>query len=322
MNHHIADTIKSWKKLRKTRAFHNALVFLGFMVVATIFWFLMALNGNMQGTLKVAVRISNVPDSVTFINDPPTNIHIDIRDKGTSLLRSAIFKDPTLVINFQEFASNGVLRFKKNDLLAALRTTFGNGAHIAATSIDSLYLEYTLRKGRRIPIVAATDVTTASGYVTEGSPRPDPGYVMVYSNRSNLDTLTRVFTEKVVKRDLTESTEATVNIVPIAGMKIIPSKVKVKIPVEPLVNQQTVVQIEAVNVPANESVILFPSTVGVDYFTPMSTFDKDAKVSVVADYRLINRMTGRIPIRIAGAPSFYHNVRLQTDSVEYTVVIE
>ncbi len=54
----------------KIRGFHNALVFLIFVVIATVFWIVITLNDSVTDTFRVKFRVDNVPDSVTFITDP------------------------------------------------------------------------------------------------------------------------------------------------------------------------------------------------------------------------------------------------------------
>ncbi len=106
------------------------------------------------------------------------------------------------------------------------------------------------------------------------------------------------------------------------GTRLIPDKVKVAIPVEPLVNKHQMVGVTVINIHDGGSVLLFPQKVEVSYYVPMSSFNEpQTGIEVVADYSSRGPgISGRIPVRIQRAPKQCVNLSLHTDSLEYTVV--
>lgn len=320
----IANAKEKWRGMKSSTGFHNFLLFLSFVAIATLFWLILSLNDSVTQTVDVKVRIENVPDTVTFINDPPADFHVTLRDRGTNILRSGVLNRPHIDLNFRDFADKGTFRFTRSDLNTALKTVFGNSAQIAATSIDSLNLRYTTGKGKRVPIVINAEVSAAPGSVISEAPKPKERAVMVYSDADILDTITRVYTEKIRKRNLSETVEVKVKFRPIAGVKIVPSSVMVRIPVEPLVKKDAITTVRAENVPKGESLLLFPNRVHVSYYVPMSLFSSDfVPVDVAVDYHDIKRTDGnRLPVRIRNAAEYAVSPELRIDSVEYTLVRE
>ena len=136
---------KWWRNLRESSRFRSFLTFLVFVAVAAMFWMILTLNDSVQDGCLVNVRITNKPDSVTFISDVPKTIHVEVRDKGSGLMRTMWMKTPTVNLNFRELAEHGQLRCSHSDMMAALKETFGTGATIISTSIDSLRLANTDR---------------------------------------------------------------------------------------------------------------------------------------------------------------------------------
>lgn len=314
---------QDWKKLRTSRSFRNVLLFFVFVCISALFWLMMALNDSIQDNIDVSVKIYNVPDSVTFIEEPPTNLHVTVRDKGTSLLRTGVLRKPTLQINFREYAYGGVFRYSASDLYSSLRSTFGSSAQITSVSIDSLRLNYTSNPGRKVALTVVSDVTAATGFMICGKPKCSRAWVMLYSNSEAADTISRVYTERIVKRGLSASEDVNVKLVsPGKGIRIIPSVVKVSIPVETLVKKKSTVPVKVVNVPANESLLIFPANVEVTYFVPLSRFNSDTgEIVVTADYNdMVQRRGSRMPIHVGHHAGDVVNVTLLTDSVEYTIV--
>ena len=313
---------KMWRSLRTSSRFHSLISFLIFVAIAAIFWLIMTLNDSVTETFRVKLRIENVPDTVTFISDPPADLHVTIRDKGTNLLRSGVIKGPEIAVNFRDYADNGVFRLSRSDINSQLKTVFGNTAQISASSLDSLLVYYTTKKGKRVPIVVDVDASAASGYIISGKPRPEESGVLIYSRGNETDTITHVVTEHLVRRNLSESTSFPVGFLPIRNVKIVPASVKVSVPVQPLVRKETFATVEAINIPDGISLLLFPNRVPVSCFVPMNMFgDDQIPVKVYVDYAETTlEHSNKLPVRIRNYPQYVVNVELVTDSVEYTIV--
>lgn len=311
-----------WRSIRRSAWFHDVLVYLAFVVVACIFWFIIALNDNVSRTFRVALHFENVPDSVTFISDPPQYMSVTVRDKGSNILRSGFLKHPGVHFNFKDFASKGILRLSHADITSALKTSFGAAVQVSAVSLDSLRLLYTTERGRRVPVVVRVNVSAASGYIISGPPVAIERSVLLYSFGSQADSVRHVYTEMLSRDDLSSTTTYKVAIQSIPNVKIVPDAIEVEIPVEPLVRKEGLANVEVINVPKGESLLLFPNKVPVEYYLPMSQFSRDdVEITATVDYFDILRTAGsRLPLSMGTSPAYVINPVLKADSVEYTVV--
>lgn len=319
----IDSVRQKWREIRSSSGFHNAVLFLVFVAVSTLFWLILALNDSSQNSFNVRVQITNVPDSVTFISDIPEKIHVSVRDKGSNLWRSGFLHHPTMHVDFKDYASGGVLRFTKSDILSALKVTFGATAQITTVAPDSLRLIYTDNKGKRVPVTVVSEIFPASGSTLEGELRTVPSSVYVYGDKRALDSIHSVRTSGIVLKDISETTEVEVHLEKIPGVRIIPSVVRLTVPIEPLVMKEAMVTLSAVNVPEGESLLLFPSRVPVDYYVAMSRLgdDDDASIELQVDFNDVDRSRpGRLPVKVIRYPQRIRNLTVKTDSVEYTIV--
>ncbi len=317
-------SIGQWcKTLRKSSRFRSMLTFAVFVGIAALFWVILTLNDSVQDGCIVNVKITNKPDTITFISDVPKTIHVEVKDKGSSLMRSMWMKTPTLNLNFRELADDGQMICSRSDIMLALKETFGSTATILSSSLDSLRLIYTDRPGKSLPVVVAVKSSAKAGYIVYGQPTAEPPRVTAYGPREIIDTLTRVMTKSYVEQDLVESISFVSELRTIPGVRLIPGSVHVHVNVEPLVAKEDIVTVVAENVPHEENLLLFPSKVRVSYYVPMSEFSDDKKaVRVVVDYKDIAEHRGeRLPLRIEPVKGVAAvNPRLHSDSVEYTLV--
>ncbi|MCM1152403.1 MAG: CdaR family protein [Muribaculum sp.] len=311
-----------YHNLKRRRWFHNLLPFLGFVLISLLFWFVLAMNDNVQENLTVRINISNSPDTVTFISVPPQTIHITVRDKGTNIFQVAAFRKPVVNFNFRDYAEDGIFRVSRGDFQLALKNLFGPNAQITSSSIDSLRLLYTVEPGKRLPVKANYKISCANGKTIAGNLVCDPSLVTVYSYGDVLDSVTYVRTERIVLKNLEEPTKVKVKIKPIANVRVIPDEVTVTVPIEPLVKKTSQVEIRVVNVPDDKDLLLFPQKAKVIYYVPMSRFsDNDIRISVYADYQDIAKgYHEKLPLHIEGVASYIVKPELADATAEYTIV--
>lgn len=312
-----------WNDLRSTSGFKDFMLFLIFVGVSAVFWLILALNDSAQNHFNVRLHFINQPDSVTFISDVPEKIGVTVNDKGTNLWRKGYLKKPSINIDFKEYASDGILRFTYSDLQSALKETFGSTAQISSLSVDSLQLIYTTNSGKKVPVLINCEVFPASGSTLEGAVKARPGSVYVYGSHEVLDTIRYVKTERLILRDLTETTTLDIKIQKLKDAIAMPSKVELVVPIEPLVRKEAMVSVEPINVPLGEELLLFPSKVPVEYYVAMSRLsdDEDSNIELVVDYRDISKSnSGHLKVETIKFPDRLKNLRLMSDSVEYAVV--
>ena len=314
---------EKWKILKQKSGFRDFMLFMVFVAVSAVIWLLLAFNDSVQNHFNVRLQIVNMPDSVTFISDVPERLHVVVSDKGTTLWRNGYLKHPSVSIDFKEYAADGILRYSYADMQSSLKETFGGTAQITSTSLDSLQLFYTTSQGKKVPVVVDYEVYPASGSIISGSVKPSPASVYVYSEKSELDTIHYVTTERLTLRDLSETTTRDVKIRKIRGARSMPSTVTVTIPVEPLVRKESLISISVVNVPEGEELLLFPSKVPVEYYVAMSRLsdDDDKNIELVVDYNdIVKSHSSKLAVYPGRYPDRLKNLILRSDSVEYAIV--
>lgn len=312
---------RSFSRFKDSGKLKNFLVFLVFVCIAAIFWLMMALNDHVQKTYEVNLHIENVPDSITFISVPPKTIHVTVRDKGANLLRYRLSGAPELYLNFNDYQEGDRFRISHAGLAASLRHIFGPTATVTSVMPDTVSLVFTRYPGKRIPVQLNYDVTVAPGMVL-GKPRMSTTAVDVFSISKN-DTLRKLFTDKVVLRNLDKTTTVDVPVLAKPGTRVLPATISVTFVVEQLVKKETDVLVEADNLPIGRDILFFPSRVRVSYYVPMSRYSENASpdIKVEASFNeAVVTNSNKVGVRIVSKAPYMSNMELLEDSVEYTLV--
>lgn len=290
-----------------------------FVAVAFVFWVLMSLDTEVQRDFEVPMEVTEVPDSVTLIGQLPPTLAVSVKGKDSQLLRFMWGKMSPVKFKWSDNASDGNMKLPGARLDSRLREYFGTGVEIVSCRPDSLRIPYTTQPGVKVKLLVQADIHPNLQYIVSGAPYADVDSVTLYSVNGIPHSLKVVSTEPIVKSDLKDTTRYEVKVKPIAGVRIIPDKVTVTVPVEPLIARKRMAVIEAQGVPEGKNLVTFPSKVEVSYLVPMSAYNDEYPLKAFVEYNDVKKPGNKIPVTLSMLPSIYHSVSFSPESVEYII---
>lgn len=296
--------------------------FLIFLLISTIFWFMMTLNETIQRDYRLQVEIGEIPAGTTFITRAPQYIDVSVKDKGRALIKYEWGNPPKVRIRYSDFIKKGDNRIVINQEMLSnnIRNSFGSGCEILSIRPDSINLITTTRPGDRLPIFFDISTATEPQYIAYGGIQCKYDSVTVYSLNGIPSSMLNISTEHISLRNLTDTTTVEIPLQCPPGTRVEPSTVSVTIPVEPLVAKKRILPIQVVNVPKNVSIHIFPANIELGYLVPMSMFKNDAAVpAAVIDFRTINPGSTTAEVSITQVPDYYHNIDSNPSEVEYLI---
>lgn len=300
---------------------HNAVVFFVFLIVSTILWMVLAFNEEEQCDVRLPVRLTHVPDSVTVISPLPEAISVSAVARGTQLLKLSYGNPPQVDIDFRAFRQRDAIRLSTTDLKAIARAAIG-GATVMIVSPDTLNLAYTSKPGLLMPISVDYKVTPGPQATITGRPKLSADSASIYSLRRLPDNVESISTEPIRLDGLNESVTQRVKLVSLSNSRVIPDSVDVTFEVERLILKTRRVVIEPTHVPSDCKLITFPAQIDVFYMVPMSSYKNSVPhFRVIADYQTLDLDNGshNIKLRLVDVPDNLHNVHLSADSAEYII---
>lgn len=296
-------------------------MFLIFLIISAILWCVLSLNEEDQQDLRLPLKITHVPDSVTMISTGPEALNVSLRTKGTQLLKMKFGSTPSVNIDFRAYRSNGTVHLSSADLKALVRNSTG-GAQVNVVYPDSLTLPYTTHPGFKVPVTVDYKASAGIQSSIKGRPRlsTDSVYVYVANGTQLPDRFNSITTEPINLPGLSETTTRRVRLKGPAGSRVIPDSVDVTIEVEPMIFKTRKVAIEPVNVPEGTKLITFPAQVDVSFMVPVSDYtNNDTRFRVLADYRKIRRGSKMVALSLSDVPQMLQNVHMSADSAEYII---
>ncbi len=296
----------------------EVVTFLFFVALSFLFWIMQSLSEDINTKYRIPIKFSNVPENTIFTNEIPSHIIVHLRDEATVLLNYNLEGIPPFEINFKEYSNHRNAFFlAPEQIISQIKKNLKNTTLITSMSVDTIAVYYTQGVGKKVKVLPVGNISTQPQYIVNGKATTDIDSVLVYAPDYLLDEIERIETQSFDASDLTETWKDVVPLQSRQGVKIVPDKVEVTIPVEELTTKSLTIPISVENLPSQVILRTFPASVNVDCVIPISRFSQftEKEVCATVDYKDTHNISSRLPIKITRSAA--QVIKVVPDSVEY-----
>lgn len=317
--------IKWLSSLSKKLSSKETFLFLFFVVIAALFWILLSFNNNITRDITINVVV-NKPKGITLINDVPTTVTVTVKDRGLSFLKSFFQSTPTIELDLSKYINekNSSMEIAPNQLINEVRRAINNEATIIKVIPESIVSKYTTLPGKKVPINWEDNIENIipdkQFVINPDLIKTDPDSAIVYAlDQATLFKVNEVDISTVEVANLTSTFTKEVTIKGINNVKIVPDRVKLTVPVEPLIRKDFNASISLRNQPHGVRVLVFPPSIDVTFLVPQSHYRDPVNLTVIVDYNDIDPKNNKVNIKLGEVSGNYTNVTLPIDSVNYLI---
>ena len=302
-------------------------VFLFFLFLSFGFWLLQALDETYEVEIPVPLELVDVPKDMVITSPLPDELNVVIKDRGTSIIRYWKHDIMPVQVSFEDYSTgavSGSVRIKQSDIIKDVQERLFSSSKIQSIRPDTLEFFFNHGRYSTVPVVVTGSIDTNPNFYLLDV-RTHPSDVKVFAVSSLLDTLTAVRTMPVTLKNLQEKTSLEVELRPIHGAKIEPSKVTLTALVDVYMEDTVMVPVVSLNFPADKQLRTFPSTVKVTYtvgYSRRKEITHDNFVSVITYEDLLDlreKGLSKIPVRLKTIPEGVTNVRFEPSELDYLV---
>ena len=276
----LSKKIKDFLLSDKSREF---LIFLFFFLIAGGFWLLQTLNNDYEAEFSIPVRVKDLPNNVVLTSEPPSELRVRVKDKGTVLLN----------------VSSKILSIKP----------------------DTLEYIYSEGKSKLVPVRLQGKVTAGlQYYVSDTICNPDS--VLVYAPEGILDTITTAYTQKINLENISDTTRQRISLAPLRGVKFVPSSVEATFPVDIYTEKTVEVPLHGINFPADKALRAFPSKVQITFQVGLKRFRSikaDDFVINVSYEELLKLGSDKYTVKLKSFPNGINQIRIVPEQVDFLI---
>lgn len=317
--------IKTYRKIRTillSEKSRKVLIFLFFFLVSSGFWLLQTLKNDFEVELVIPVKLRNIPNNVILTAEPPSDLHVVVKDKGTTLLNYFLGQSfYPISLNFTDYQERGNhVIIHSAEFEKRIRAQLSTSTNLISIKPDIEYI-YSMGSAKKVPVKLRGRINTGRQYYfTDTIFTPDS--VLVYAPQSILDSIKSIYTKIVLLDGVADTVHQKVQLTAIRGAKFIPDLVNLTLPVDILTEKTIEVPLRGTNFPANKSLRTFPSKVKVTFQVGLSRFKSirsDAFVFDISYEELMKSGSEKYKLRLKSIPVGVSYVRIVPEQVDFLI---
>jgi hypothetical protein len=302
----------------------ETVIFLLFLLLSTGFWYLQSLQEDMELEISLPVKYRNVPSHITLTEDNPQAIVFRVKDKGLAMLGYVwLYKFAPLEVNLKSLqeGTKGALTVSKKTIESCISRQLTSSTSLLGFEPQTIELHYVELGSKKLPVIADVSVSPEPGFQQAGDITVTPDKVLVYANKTVLDTLHELRTVPAELKNVNRTRELTLRLQNIAGVQMDEREVRVKIPVEEFTEKRLMIPLQCEDLPEHYTLHLFPSEIEVICNVPVSSFgkltEKDFEIRIPFREFEAGRTTGQLTVRLSKQPSLLIPPALHPETVEF-----
>ena len=297
--------------------------------IATIFWFLNALNKQYTVELTFPVKYTNLPKNKVLASDPPDHFILKVNSFGFTILRHKLsMAFSPLVFNVNELTGKKMETSNKSSyaipmqqFIGRLSSQVSNELEITGIQPDTLHFNFDRIVQRKVRVKPNVSFELKKQHYLDQAVTTKPDSVLVSGPESILDTLKFINTTRQHYKELDQTILRNVLLEENKVLIIEPKRVVLKIPVEEFTEKQVMVPVTIDKLPENVHINLFPAKISISFMIPLSSFSEvkpsDFKASV--SFQEIQEKKDLLNIKIEVQPSGLRSVKISPKQVEYLI---
>ncbi len=204
------------------------------------------------------------------------------------------------------------------DLQEYAHLIYGDNVTVEYFVSDTLFFRFPYQDSKKVPVTIVSSLSYRPQYMSDGGITCVPDSVVIYGERSRLESVSRVYTSPVKHADLSEDVSGLVALEKIKGVRMSVSEVHYSLDVTRFVEFNGRFKVVPVNVPPGKIMTVLPSYVDVAWRSVFpSSGDYSSKMELVVDYEdFIKSLSGRCVVSCRDLPKGVIEFQVAPEAVD------
>ena len=318
----MSDVLGRWWRAFK-RFWHSrdALVYLSFVLLATIIWFTNAFSTRREVTIIMPVTYTHIPDDYIFATPPTDHVRVSVEDEGIDLFRNRK-RRYTLAIDMTDYihGEEGTFMIPMDEVRTVIVQQLVGDAGLAAFAPEVLTGTYTRQHEKTVPVVYTGQVKPAAQHQLCGEVAILPRVASVYGTEQDLAGVEQVETAWTDFEGVQDTFVTRLPLMAPKGLRVVPDSVSMQVIAEQFTERAMQLPICAPDL-SNEGQVLhlFPSQVTITFRVGMAWFNKVSEGDLEANVELPQDGTDHLRVQVTNRNPHITHIRIKPEEVEYLI---
>lgn len=321
--HSLGSIVKAVRSFLFSVLNKEFLIFLFFLAISGGYWLLMSLNEVYERELLLPVQLSGAPRNAVITGSLPDTVRVTVRDKGFVLAayEYGLIDLQPLSFRFSSYADEdnctGVIPV--SDVQRQIVPQLYGSTKLVSLKPSKFDFYFSYGSSKKVPVVFRGRITTKKSYYIAHTDF-SPSEVTVYASKQILKNIKQVEIEPYRLSNLQDTIRCYVKLKHVRGIKCAPSRVRLSIYPDVLLEESVEVPVTAINMPPGMVLRTFPQKVAVKFTVGASLFRsiRPEDFRVVADYNLLQENpSSKCTLELRSAPKTVRTASLEISEVDY-----
>ncbi|WP_418893708.1 hypothetical protein [Limibacterium fermenti] len=298
----------------------NLFTFLFFVLLSFIFWLMFFFQRDIDGTYRIPLKYTHIADNEIFDSPLPEFLEIRVSGKGSEMFRLDLSKRDSLEVNVEEYKQDGIVTLQGNQYIQLIGSRLPGNVQLRGYSPANISLVTSKLQNKKLSVVFDGEITTSRANLVADTATFVPPTVTAYGAQRDLDELTAAITEYTVFDRIKATSQLSIKIKPVTGVKFVPDAVEIYIPVKEYTERTIEIPITCRNLPQDRDVKFFPSRASISFSVTLDEYKNitPEDFQIQLDYRQFHsNENGRVELELTKSPSSIVNTRISPSSVEF-----
>ena len=319
---------KSPSVLRTSLSRRKVTVFGICLMLASLFWVLLAFNDHYSTKISVSVSYINMPENRMLIEKLPQHAEMLVNGSGYDLIAYIIRPNlANIVIDGRFIGVNASSKTGQAFVTTSSCIDFFNREHIDIKALnifpDTIFFSFFERGLKKVPVHLNRNLTFDRQFSLSDSIILHPDSILISGPFTSLDSIKRIETEPLILNGLNKSGDYTVKIK--NQNKLItyaPMEVGVHLEVDKFTEAELEVPIFIDHLSIGDSIEIFPKQAKIIYMVSLSNYNKvNPKLfRISADaFDIRNAKNANLRLNVKQFPACVRGIRIEPETVEFII---
>ena len=294
-----------------------------FFIVAFVFLIFSKLSNDYKQTIQLKIILENVEDEILFNTDSSNYIKAYVQAKGFTLVPLLFKPSKDVVINAESEATQKadyfLLDVQKNKFL--IEDQLGSSYDLISLKPDSLFIGYSKRASKKVPIALSHHINYAVGYDLKDNFKINRDSVKIVGSEYEVEQIDSIITEtlelKNVNSNIRESLKLDIS--NYENIEIFPKYITVSGEVTRFTEGTIEVPLTIINQPKDITINYFPKTVSLSYYVNLENYNdvKELDFKVECDYSELEDLQTFLIPKVVMKPEFVKHVNIRQKRIDF-----
>lgn len=292
-----------------------------FMAIAFVFLLISKLSNDYKQRIKLQINLTNLEEEIIVKQDSSNVIDILVEAKGFALV-PYIFSDyKDIDIDSKEDIINRETYFifdvRKHRYL--IEEQLGSSYKLLTISPDTLFLPYSKRASKYIPVVLNSEIEYATGFDIKGDFTFDVDSVKIVGAEDKILGIKSIQTQPLKLSKVSSLIDEEIDLIELEDIEIFPKEVRVKADVQRFTEGTIEVPITITGKPEDLNLNYFPKTVTISYYVDLESYSSISvnDFEVHCHYDKDNEGQTYFEPKIIKSPNFIKRLSIKQKRVDF-----